>query len=62
MRYLNWKKQISELVVEPTQPSLRENSEIGVFNREGETDIEMPSQLQVHRRSRIHGTFEFHSI
>uniref|UniRef100_A0A0R3RU78 Col_cuticle_N domain-containing protein n=1 Tax=Elaeophora elaphi TaxID=1147741 RepID=A0A0R3RU78_9BILA len=35
-----------ELIVEATQPSLGENSKISVFNREGETDIEMPSHLQ----------------
>ncbi|EFO18246.1 hypothetical protein LOAG_10250 [Loa loa] len=34
-----------ELTVESTQPSLRDNSEINVFNRDGETDIEMPSHL-----------------
>ncbi|VDO34251.1 Uncharacterized protein BM_BM10698 [Brugia malayi] len=46
-----------ELAVEPTQPSLRENSKISVFNRDGETDIEMPShshkvkELEKNRKS-----------
>uniref|UniRef100_A0AAF5RUR9 Uncharacterized protein n=1 Tax=Wuchereria bancrofti TaxID=6293 RepID=A0AAF5RUR9_WUCBA len=46
-----------ELTVEPTQPSLRENSKISVFNRDGETDIEMPShshkvkELEKNRKS-----------
>ncbi|KAM3723946.1 LIM domain-containing protein [Dirofilaria immitis] len=34
-----------ELTVEPTQVSMMENSKISVFNREGETNIEMPSHL-----------------
>ncbi|VDK80813.1 unnamed protein product [Litomosoides sigmodontis] len=33
------------LTVDVTQPSLGENSKISVFNRDGETDIEMPSHL-----------------
>uniref|UniRef100_A0A915PM75 Uncharacterized protein n=1 Tax=Setaria digitata TaxID=48799 RepID=A0A915PM75_9BILA len=47
-----------EFTVEPTQPSITEHSKIIVYNRDGETDIEMPLHLNKMKESGENGQLD----